>query len=42
MVLDSPMSGDWFAADVAQVLMPELRSGEVASSTTGRALAGPQ
>lgn len=29
MVLDGPINGDWFEAYVAQVLMPELRPGDV-------------
>jgi transposase len=29
MVLDGPINGDWFEAYVAQVLVPELRPGDV-------------
>lgn len=29
MVLDGPINGDWFEAYVAQVLVPELRSGDI-------------
>jgi transposase len=29
MVLDGPINGDWFEAYVAQVLIPELRPGDV-------------
>ena len=29
MVLDGPINGDWFAAYVTQVLVPELRPGDV-------------
>ena len=29
MVLDGPINGDWFEAYVAQVVMPELRPGDV-------------
>ena len=29
MVLDGPINGDWFEANVAQVLVPELRPGDV-------------
>lgn len=29
MVLDGPINGDWFEAYVAQVLVPELRHGDV-------------
>lgn len=29
MVLDGPINGDWFEAYVAQVLVPELRVGDV-------------
>ena len=29
MVLDGPINGDWFEAYVTQVLVPELRSGDI-------------
>lgn len=29
MVLDGPINGDWFEASVAQVLVPELRLGDI-------------
>ena len=29
LVLDGPINGDWFEAYVAQVLVPELRPGDV-------------
>ena len=29
MVLDGPINGDWFEAYVTQVLVPELRPGDV-------------
>jgi hypothetical protein len=29
MVLDGPINGDWFEAYVAQVLVPELRPGDI-------------
>ena len=29
MVLDGPINGDWFEAYVGQVLVPELRRGDV-------------
>jgi transposase len=29
MVLDRPINGDWFEADVSQVLLPELRPADV-------------
>lgn len=29
MVLDGPINGDWFEAYVAQILVPELRPGDV-------------
>lgn len=29
MVLDGPINGDWFEAHVRQVLMPDLRRGDV-------------
>ena len=29
MVLDGPINGDWFEAYVSQVLVPELRPGDV-------------
>jgi hypothetical protein len=29
MVLDGPINGDWFEAYVAQVLVPELRRGDI-------------
>jgi hypothetical protein len=29
MVLDGPLNGDWFEAYVTQVLVPELRPGDV-------------
>ncbi|MBT3072142.1 transposase, partial [Rhodomicrobium sp. Az07] len=29
MVLDGPINGDWFEAYVAQVLVPELRHGDI-------------
>ena len=32
MVLDGPINGDWFEAYIAQVLVPELRPGDVVMS----------
>ncbi len=29
MVLDGPINGDWFEADVGQVLVPELKPGDI-------------
>ena len=29
MVLDGPINGDWFEAYVRQILMPELRRGDI-------------
>ncbi|CCG09010.1 Transposase and inactivated derivatives-like protein [Pararhodospirillum photometricum DSM 122] len=29
MVLDGPINGEWFEAYVRQVLVPELRSGDI-------------
>jgi hypothetical protein len=29
MVLEGPINGDWFEADVPWVLVPELRPGDV-------------
>ena len=29
MVLDGPINGDWFEAYVAQILVPELRPGDI-------------
>ena len=35
MVLDGPINGDWFEAYVTQVLVPELRPGDVVQSAVG-------
>jgi len=29
MVLDGPINGDWFEADVRQILIPDLKAGDI-------------
>jgi hypothetical protein len=38
MVRDGPINGDWFEAYVAQVLVPELRPGDLGASKNPGAL----
>jgi hypothetical protein len=42
MVLDGPINGDWFEAYVAQVLVPQLRPGDVVIMMTYRATNAPR